>query len=156
MARDAIAFGAEDFQAESLPLVQRFRLARHVPVVSRPSREDRAHIRRQSVRERISIRWLAEGRYEKLRVVPVRLQTVDRLSKRQIHLEGVHDRLQHLLFQGRNAPVPEEAASVTPIYQFRNPARTCASVHAHGLGAVVGERPFGIMAGCARDRAVGG
>ena len=76
--------------------------------------------------------------------------------QRHVHLLVVDDRLENLLLECRDAPVPEKRRAVNAVEDRRDAASADASEDAFGQGLVVGEVPLRVVARRASDRAVAG
>jgi hypothetical protein len=76
------------------------------------------------------------------------------LVDRQIHLAGLLDGLEDLLFQGLHAAVPEERPAITAVDNCRRVAASFSPEHTDRGRAAVRKPVIWIVAGRAGDRAV--
>src|SRR4029077_8015611 len=86
-----------------------------------------------------------------------RLETGAVFERRLVrsHFFRVEHRDEHLILERARAAVPEERLAVAGIDERRRIARALGAMDASCDGAAVAERAFGLVAGRARDRAVG-
>src|SRR6185436_6417290 len=79
----------------------------------------------------------------------VEVQTRGSFFETHVHFVRVLDRLEHLFFETRDAPIPEEGSSVAAVDERRRIAAPLPSADTDRYRAAIGKRAIRIMTRCA-------